>query len=1178
MSLTVANSANGGALLKQPDIDGSLSPDSYRDGEGEMRPLSAFVNRVRLPRPATKLLRIMKLLSIFLFTAGLHVSAAGHSQQVTLSEKNAPLQTIFQKINAQTGYLFFYNETWISQTKAVSIDVKDASLQQALDMCFRDQPITYEIVEKTVVVKEKTTAVAPSPLEHPKDGSGTRGDEAAPPAVLIDITGRITNAQGEPLAGASVIIKRTGKGDIANANGQFKLKNVNNDDIIVISFTGYKQQSIKVGDRTNLTLVLDVAVDDLDRVVIQGYGKTTQRLATGNIAKVTSEEIERQPVMNPLLALQGKVPGLDVTQTNGFASAPVKVELRGRNVIGVDPNHTFPADPLYIIDGVPLTILEIGGASSYSAGSTGFLQSPAIFRGPAGGQSPFFNINPADIESIEVLKDADATAIYGSRGANGVILITTKKGKAGKTSFDLHIQQGISKVTRFWDMMNTQQYLQMRHEALQNDGISPTIADGEYDLLLWDTTRYTDWQRTLFGGTGKSTDIQAAISGGNAQTSFRIGTGYNRTTNIMTVNGADQRASLSFNVMNHSKDQRFSISLSGTYSVTKSDLTNVPSEALILPPNAPPIYDSAGNLNYKGFGGLNGSIRNLYPFASLKQPYVSKTNFLKSNLVVGFQPLKGLRLSTSAGYNVAQANQQQLMLIASYDPLSNPVGTANWAYNNNKNWIIEPQVSYERLIAKGQFSILVGGTFQENSTDGVSTAGTGYTSDDLIGTVSNAPVKAADERSGIYRYAALFSRLSFNWQNRYIINLNGRRDGSSRFGEGKQYGNFGSIGTAWIFSEETFFKTHMSFLSFGKIRGSYGTTGTDAVGDYKYLTRWSSNNSQPYGGATVLVPTQHANPNYQWQVNKKLEGAIDLGFLKDNITFSIAYYRDRCGNQLVQFPTPLMSGFSSVTANSPAEVQNDGWEFTLMAKVINSKNFKWSINFNTSINHNKLLAYPNLQQSPFASSLIVGQPLNIAQLFHYTGIDAQTGEYLVEDKDHDGQINYNPGKDNSDTYVYNLSPRFFGGLGMNFSYKALQLNLFFNIKKQIGRNALIPQGRDPGFLGNQPAEILGKEWRKPGDLATYARFTTMSLNSDYYYSTSDGLYTDASFIRLSNFALSYSLPIAYIKKVGMQGCNAFIHANNLFVFTKYKGIDPETQSFGSLPPSKTIVVGLNFNF
>ncbi len=999
----------------------------------------------------------MRLTTILLLVFSLHLSARVVSQ-ITFRAKDMPLEDVFNKIQQQNGYAFFYSIERIKAAKKVTINVNNVSLKEFLDVCLKDQLLDYNIDGETVfIVPRKEEIVTKNNAPRPVFTAEIPQEE---------ITIRVTNTEDEPLVGASVVVKKTGKVYQTDVRGDVNLKNVEPGDVVEISFVGYTTISLKLDAKTFVPFVpvrLEPASNELDVAIVQGYGTTTKRLTTGNIAKVTAEEIKRQPVMNALIALQGKVPGLNVTQLNGFASAPVKVELRGRNVIGVRPDESFPSDPLYIVDGVPLTILEIGGGSSYTNGSTGFLQS-FVFRGPAGGQSPFFSINPADIESIEVLKDADATAIYGSRGANGVILVTTKKGKAGKTNFNLSINQGITKVTRYWDMMKTEQYLQMRKQAYKNDNIEPAVIDG-YDLLIWDSTRYTDWQRELFGKTGKSTGVQAEMSGGNSQTTFYIGAGFKKGTPFMAASGGDTRGSLSFSIGNHSRNQKFRVSLSGAYSLTQSDLISFPAQAMILPPNAPPIYDSAGNLNYAGFGGLNGDVRATYPFSSLRQPYTSKTNFLTSSLGVEFKLLKGLNLRVSAGYNKAQANQEQLTLLISQDPLTNPTGMANWAYNNVKNLIIEPQATYETYLGKGHLSLLAGGTFQENTTEGVITSGAGYTSDDLINTITNAPVQASGRAYGVYRYAAVFGRISYNWKNKYIINLNGRRDGSSHFGKNSQYGNFGSIGTAWIFTEEEWLKEHITFLSFGKIRASYGTTGSDALGEYKYLTRWSATNTTPYGGVTTMVPTQHANPYYQWPVNKKMEGGIDLGLFRDRLSISAAYYRNRCGNQLVQMPMAGMTGFANVTANSPALVQNDGWEFSFSTRLINTEKIKSSINFNTSFGRNKLLAYPNLEQSPYASTLVIGQSLTLVQRLHYIGIDPQTGLPLVEDKNHDGQIVFEPGKENSDTYVYDLTPKFTGGGGINFSYKNLHLSTSFMIVKQIGKNCLTAAGNNARCAG-----------------------------------------------------------------------------------------------------------------
>jgi TonB-linked SusC/RagA family outer membrane protein len=1103
----------------------------------------------------------MKMTVVLLTVCMLHAAAGSVAQNVSFSGKDVPLEKVFSAIEQQTGYVVFCDYALLQAARLVTLDFKNAPLETFLQEALKNQSLNYSIRKKTIVISpEALPIIAPAgPLLS---------------GVSKDITGIVTTEGGAPLSGVNVIVKRTHRGAQTDAKGAFSLHAIDENDVLIFSYVGYEATTIPAKDKSHILLQLQVAKNELDKVVIQAYGTTSRRLTTSNIGVLTREEIEKQPVMNPLLALQGKVAGLDVVQTSGYASGPIKVELRGRSAI----DQHFTSDPLYIIDGVPLTVLEVGNTSNYQRGSSGFLQSG--YGGPANGQSPFFSLNPADIESIEVLKDADATAIYGSRGANGVILITTKKGKTGKTKVDLHVQTGVSKVTKYWRMMNTQQYLQMRREALKNDGIEPSLGNGDYDLLQFDTTRYTDWQRSLYGGTGRNIDLHAGVTGGDARTLFRIGAAYNRFTNIETVSGADQRGSLSFNLTHHSANQRFSVALTSQYSFSQSDMINLPG-AVTLAPNAPPIYDSAGNLNFDGYGDVNAIARQNYAFTNLLQPYVSKTNFLNSNLVLGYQFFKGLQFSTTLGYNNAQANNRFLIPIASQDPLSDPVGTNRSGYNTNKNWIVEPQINYGGIIGGGKLSVLAGGSIQHTSTDGMLVTASGYTDDRLLQSIANAKTQRTNDLYGEYRYVAAFARITYNLENKYIVNLNGRRDGSSRFGEGNQFGNFGSVGAAWIFSEEEWFKKSLSFISFGKLRGSYGTTGSDAVGDYQYLTRWSANNTSgiAYNGYQPLFPQQHANPNYRWQVNRKFEMAIDFGLLKDRINFEAAYYRNRCGNQLISFPMPTLTGFSSVTANSPAQVQNSGLEFTMTSKLIDKKDFSWTINFNLSINRNKLLAYPNIDQSPYATTLVVGKSLNVLKLLHCTGVDPQTGEYTFMDKNHDGQVIYDPGHDSDDdSYTVDLSPKYFGGIGMNLNYKGLEVSLFFQYKKQVGKNAFATNGI-PGAIGNQSVELPGHEWKKPGDIATYAKFTTISTESisNFLY-LSDGVYTDASFVRLSNLSLSYSLPSAWVKKAGMESCALFLHTNNLFIITKYKGLDPDTQNFGQMPPAKTIVGGISFNF
>lgn len=1108
---------------------------------------------VKPGRRMHKIIMVMKLIFFIITIACVQVSAVGYSQNVTIQQKDATLTTVFSSIEKQTGYSFFWKNEDLTKLK-VDVKLQNAPLEEALKEVFKGLPLTYSIVKKSIVVQAK----APSFI-----------DRVAAAFAGMDIIGVVIDADNIPLSGATITVKGGKQSTTSGARGQFFLKGIAEDAILQISFIGYITKEVKANSNL-LGIKLELSTSKLDEVQVMAYGTTNRRLGTGNISNVTAEEIEKQPVMNPLLALQGRVPGMVVTPNSGYASGSVKVEIRGRSTI----NSKFTSDPLYIIDGVPLTYLEIGGASSYEGGSTGVIQTG--FPSSGGGQSPLYNINPADIASIEVLKDADATAIYGSRGANGVILISTKKGKIGATKITAEVSQGISKVSSYWDMLNTQQYLKMRREAFKNDGIVPTALNAP-DLMVWDTTRYTNWQKELWGSTGQLTTASSAISGGNEHTQFRISGNYTRQTEILTASGANKRASLGVNISNFSPNRKFKTIFTANYSY--SDVNNVNTAAAVtLPPNAPPIYNSEGGLNYQEWNDAGLPYSN--PFSSLKSIPTSKTHLVTANLNLAYELFKGFEMSSSFGYNNSHNSGGGIVTIASQNPIFNPTGNAGFTTNNNQNWIIEPQFNYKADLGKGRFTALLGATLQAAVADAKYVAGFGYTDDNLLGSLSLAPfTQVVTDKFGEYKYAAIFSRFNYNWDNKYVLNISGRRDGSSRFGKGKQYGNFGSVGLAWIASQEKWIKNILpAFVSFVKLRGSYGITGSDAVGEYQYLTQWSGSvNGVPvlsYGGIKPLVSLHAVNPDYQWQENKKLEGGLSMSFLNDRINFETALYRERCNNQLTDYPTPVFSGFPSVTANWPANIQNSGWEFSLSAKLMSTKNFSWSVNVNGSINKNKLLAYPDIEHSPYYDKYFVGKPLNANYVMHYIGINPLNGQYSYEDYNHDGAYltGDRPGEGNDDRYItINLDPKFNGGLGNEFQFKNWNLNLFFQYKNQTGINSTYSVGT-VGFMNNVPLKIYNDHWSQPGQQAKYARFTTVASPSDSYVNGSDLRYTDASYLRLSNVSLSYTLPEKLMKN---KTLHIFMHAQNVWTWTRYEGLDPDTQNFGSMPTAKVFTAGLS---
>jgi len=561
----------------------------------EKSPRTAFATYL------TFIMRINVICTLIVFVAMQVQAGKGFAQdKITLRERNAPLTKVLEDLRKITGMYYAIQSENTTATHPVSLAVKDASLTDVLNLAFKDQPVTYQIVGKIIVVRRREAEELKG--EALLDSSRVK---------LIRVQGVVLNESGEPLQGANVTIREKETGTITNAKGEFDLGTISAGSTLVFSFVGYAPEVRKVNDQANLRIFLKVARNDLDKVVIQAYGTTTERLTTGDIATVTAAQIERQPTMNPLEALEGQVPGLVVTQDNGYASAPFMIELRGRSVI----NSNLPSEPMYIIDGVPLTILETGNAGGYSTGSVGITQNG--LTGPAQGQSPFFSINPGDIESMTVLKDADATAIYGSRGANGVIIITTKRGKAGKTKLDMNVYQGESAVVQHFSMMNTEQYLTMRREAFKNDNVTPTTSNA-YDLLTFDTTRYTDFQKAFWGNMGRTTDVQTGLSGGDVQTTFRLAGAYHRQTGILTNTGADQRGSVQFNLTHKSLDQRLSLSFTSMYSYAASNLVYSPGQVTFAP-DAPALFSAPGVINWNGWGTHGSQLQGIV--GSLFQTY-----------------------------------------------------------------------------------------------------------------------------------------------------------------------------------------------------------------------------------------------------------------------------------------------------------------------------------------------------------------------------------------------------------------------------------------------------------------------------------------------------------------------------------------------------------------------------
>lgn len=952
------------------------------------------------------------------------------------------------------------------------------------------------------------------------------------------VQGTVTDGSA-PLPGVTIAVKnKSNSAAISDYSGQYSLV-ATPYDTLVVSFIGFKTALVPVGGRKTVNIVLQYNTSTLKEVIVNaGYYSVTEKERTGSIARITSKDIEKQPVTNVLAAMQGRMAGVDIVQDSGSPGGAFSIKIRGQNSLRADGSQ-----PLYIIDGVPYSSETIGSIATSGT-------SPTL-------TSPLNSINPSDLESIEVLKDADATAIYGSRGANGVVLISTKKGKAGKTSLTVNASTSVGSVSRNPKLMNTPQYIAMRQKAFANDVIT-SYPDYAYDVNgTWDTGRYTNWQKELIGGTAQINNFQASISGGSLKTQYLLSGNYRTETTVFPGSYQYNKGSAHFNMNHTSEDDKFKLTFSANYTAQKNNQpsTDLTAISRTLAPNAPALYDLAGDLNWE-----NGTWDN--PLAFLESEFDSKVKDLNANAVLSYQILDGLLFKTSLGYSDLNSNESRTQPDTMYNPsygLGSEFSSLSTSETNRNTWIIEPQLNWSKALSNGTIEALLGGTFQQQKTNRLFLNGFGFSSNSLIHNLASASIKTislSDET--LYKYQAFFARINYNWKQRYILNLTGRRDGSSRFGPGKQFAVFGAVGAAWIFSDESFLKDNR-VLSFGKLRASYGTTGNDQIGDYQFLDTYASSGNM-YQGLIGLQPTRLFNPEFGWETNRKFETALEIGFLNDRLFLTTAWYFNRSSNQLVGLPLPGTTGFTSLNANLGATVQNSGLEFTLRSVIFQGKDFQWTTNFNISVNRNKLISYPGLESSANASRYIVGQPVSIIKVFHYTGISAATGVYEFEDMNKDGVITSNG--DRNETA--DLSPRFFGGLQNQLRYKNLQLDFLFQFVKQQNFG---PSPGVPGSAVNQLADVSNSSSQQP---------FTSGDNSDivtgyYRYALSDANIEDASYVRLKNISLTYDLPLKMSKAIQ---CQLYVQGQNVLTFTPYQNGDPEFKFSGYLPPLRVFCAGV----
>ncbi|WP_081832032.1 SusC/RagA family TonB-linked outer membrane protein [Prevotella sp. P6B1] len=982
------------------------------------------------------------------------------------------------------------------------------------------------------------------------------------------LKGKVVDANGNPLIGATIRVNNSKEGTVADAEGNFNLQLTSNKlpVILTINYLGYEKQEVKVmSNKSNLgTIKLHEDGYSLNDVVVVGYGQQSRKKLTGAVSKVKGDVVSEATQDAPIMALQGTASGVYVAQASGVpGGGSTSMVIRGASTLSSDQ------EPLYIVDGVPLNSNPENPIAYTSTGLLGLPDELSL-------------INPNDIESIEVLKDADATAIYGTRGSKGVVLITTKKGREGRVKVNLKMSTTAQFMSKRLDFLNTEEYTALRRKAFEADKAKGYVTDADLtpakfpDLTLWDQQTTYDWQDILFGNTAWGTDIQLNVSGGNKNTSFMISGGYYSSGTVTVGDDKYTRWTGRSNVQHQSDDHR--LHLDAGISVTKltmdADAAGAGYSAVASQPNLPP-YDENGEpywlLDNSNFDA---------PLSILNYSGTNDATSLNASFNGSYRLWDQLAAKVQMGYNYSSSNQQNLYPRSYYHPLSTTAyNQARYFTMTTSTLIVEPQLTYNCQLLGGKADFLLGATYQNGDTHTILLYGQKYPGDIFLKDANAASlINYHQNPSTQTKSASFFGRITYDWQDRYLLNATFRRDGSSRFGKNHRYGNFYSVGLGWLFSNEKFIKDNLKWLSYGKLRVSTGRTGNDGITDYQYMTKYATS-QYPYEGSVGIVPSNLANDDLHWETTDKFDVGLELGFFNDRILFTANYYHNTSKDLLTRLYLPNQTGFSYMMSNLDAEIVNKGLELELNTQNIKTKDFRWTTQFTLTIPSNKLTKFKDLANSGYYNTYEIGKSVNIIRGYKYLGVDNQTGVPMVQDQNGDGKINSN------DDYITlgSKDPKYYAGLQNTIKWKNLTFDFSLYYRNKPMEYGYLWRFYNPiGMSQNVTREMASNYWTTPGVDAKYPGLTTTSASDIYdayyrYMSYSDAAFSTGSYLRLQNVRLAYDFDQKLVGRLGISALQLYVQGKNLLTITNYDAYDPETGD-ASVPPTQSVVFGLNVTF
>ena len=1008
------------------------------------------------------------------------------------------------------------------------------------------------------------------------------------------ISGVVTEAEtGETVPGANVQLVEIERGAATDMDGNYEITNVPAGEYTIsVTFVGFatynETVTITAGETLNYDVELQTGAVGLDEVVVSGYATTTKRELTGSIANVSSQDFQDVTLQNPESLLQGRAAGVNVTATSGNPGAAFRVNIRGNGSV----NAT--TEPLFIVDGVQMSFDNQSGLTS---------------------TSPLNNLNPNDIESIEVLKDASSAAIYGAQGAAGVVIITTKRGQQGATQVTARAETGVRSLAQNVDYINSQQYVEYMGEGLAlNMGIDPTQSytspfdgqeyeAGDYtsfenvyeDFFLGffgsptgdDQLANTDWQDFIFSD-GVTQKYSMSVSGGDETTSFYLSGGYEDTEGT-AFNSDFTRMNLRSNL-----DQQITEDLSASLNINLSRSTQfgVCQDGNFI--NCPPsqaMFEAPMSFPFLEDGSYNPQTR----FGQPNNPAVQRDEVdrdvqvlqIVSNLNLTYRATDWLTFSGLAGvdYRSTEDNQYRSAIAA-----PGQGGWANFANRNvenfNTNLVANARYTFDDV---HNVSGLLGTEYRRNYSENQFVTGEGFPGPFFkVLSATADPTTAAGSHTE-WRLGSYFGNVKYNYDERYFLSVVTRYDGHSRFGAETRWGFFPSVSGAWRVSEENFFD--VAFVDELKLRVGYGTTGNSQIGNFAARGLYSTIGS--YQGNTALAPNQLANVNLGWEEARELNIGLDYEVLQGRITGAVDVYQKDNAELLFNRPLPRDSGFGSITENIGL-VRNQGVEFELRTVNVNTNNFLWSTRFNIAFVENEILELPDredIRPDSYLTSLKEGQPIGLIQTPRWAGVNPADGRPMWYNAD--GNITYTPNQsDDAIAYKDGVANKV-GGFGNTFNYRGLSLDAFFQFSfgQWAHANTDFFFTRTPDFLMNLNTEVLDR-WRQPGDITYYPRAmnagTDFAETNNYRTQTSTQSIYNASYIRLKNVSLSYSLPSRLTEEVGVADVRFFASAINLVTWTAWPWYDPEvafdTQDIynnntaASYPTERQVNAGIEVRF